>query len=354
MINTPMPESLTSNKRTSRKSLLLWALRVAFGLVILIYIFTFIPFSDVILALRATKGSYVTLAFAFLVLERFVAAIRMRILTDGVGMSLSVHKIWEINTIALFYGMFLPGDLAGGAVRWYKLSQPEKKRAEAAAAITFDRLIDTIALLVLGMFFWFVEVPPIAYSGITVVFFVLLFGLLLGLCLSLSRRLTSFLLKPLEKNANRFGLQFVYPKLIKVVESVWQYRRLSAGNILSLTVLSALRQVLSLLIMFFFALALEMEISFVALGWIRSFMNVLTMLPISFSGLGIREGSLVILLDPYGVSGSLAVALSFLTFITHILLATVGGVLEIKNLLFGGRFKEKATEPSSHADGQTH
>lgn len=100
--------------------------RLAFGFVILTYIFTFIPFSDVILALSAAKGSYVGPAFAVMVLERFVATLLMQILTNRVGMSLLVIGIWEINTIALFYGMFLPGALAGGAVRWYKLSQPEK------------------------------------------------------------------------------------------------------------------------------------------------------------------------------------------------------------------------------------
>lgn len=324
-----------------RKSRLMWVLRLVVGVAILYYIFTFIPFADVLAAIASAKSSFLALAFLVLVAERFTAALRVRILTDRVGMSLSVFKIWEINTLATFYGMFLPGELAGGAVRWYKMSQPNKKRAEAAAVITFGRLIDTIMLLLLGMVFWFADPPPFANPAIAAVFFAILGGLLLALWLSLSRRAMSLLLRPVQANAERLGMRSLYGILEKVLESVRRYRHLSAREVAALGGLTLLRHLLSLLILFFFALALEIEIGFVNLGWIRSLVNVVTLIPISFSGLGIREGSLVLLLEPYGVPGTSAVALSFLTFITHIVVASAGGLLEVKNLLLDRGKREK-------------
>ncbi len=121
-------------------------MRLGVGLGILYYIFTFIPFGEVVATISSAKGTFVAMALTVLILERFTAALRVKILTDRVGMALPLLTIWEINTISSFYATFLPGELAGGAVRWYKLSRPGGKRAEALAVITFERLVGTIAL----------------------------------------------------------------------------------------------------------------------------------------------------------------------------------------------------------------
>ena len=55
---------------------------------------------------------------------------------------------------------------------------------------------------------------------------------------------------------------------------------------------------------------------------------------VSFSGIGVREGTMVVLLQPYGVAGSAAVALSFLILIMNIVIAALGGLAEIKNFLY--------------------
>jgi hypothetical protein len=64
------------------------------------------------------------------------------------------------------------------------------------------------------------------------------------------------------------------------------------------------------------------------------------MLPISVSGFGVREGTLIALLAPYGVGGTAAVAFSLLLYSRNLLLALVGGVLETGNLLFPAKRKE--------------
>jgi len=58
-----------------------------------------------------------------------------------------------------------------------------------------------------------------------------------------------------------------------------------------------------------------------------------TNLPISISGLGVREGGLIMLLEPFGVSGATAVALSFLMLARSLLLGAIGATLEIQSAL---------------------
>jgi uncharacterized protein (TIRG00374 family) len=305
-----------------------WVVRLAIALAILYFIFTIIPFSEVVAAISTADGTWVLIAFLLLVPERFSGALRNQILSAQVGISLSVWRIWEINTATAFYSTFLPGDLAGGAVRWYKMSQPDKKPAQAFAAITFDRVIDTIGLAILGLVFWLIDVPRVTSTAVGLLFAVFSIGLLVGLGMSLSRTVATMALRLLEHERLPGAVSFLREKFRKVVESVQMFRELPPRVIASLTVLTLVRHLLSLAILYCFALSLRIDVGIASLGWVRSLMNLITMVPISFSGLGVREASLMVLLEPYGVSGTGAVALSFMTFIMHLSLAAAGAILE--------------------------
>src|SRR3990172_1042052 len=135
---------------------------------ILYYIFTIIPFSRVIESITSAHMGYVTVAIfielsyiavsVFIsLLTHFIAAFRMRYLTEMQGMPFTVLQLLEIDLITKFYGLFLPGKLTGGAIRLYKLSYRDGKWVEAFAAIAFNRLTDTIILVILGMSFWFLH-----------------------------------------------------------------------------------------------------------------------------------------------------------------------------------------------------
>ncbi len=67
------------------------------------------------------------------------------------------------------------------------------------------------------------------------------------------------------------------------------------------------------------------------LGWVRTVLVVVLMLPISWSGFGVREGSLILLLRPYGVLPEAAVGLSLLIFFRGALRALVGGLVETRS-----------------------
>ena len=55
--------------------------------------------------------------------------------------------------------------------------------------------------------------------------------------------------------------------------------------------------------------------------------SLLAMLPLSLNGLGVREGSLVLLLAPYGVAAPAAVALGLAWFAMTLALGLVGGLV---------------------------
>jgi len=70
------------------------------------------------------------------------------------------------------------------------------------------------------------------------------------------------------------------------------------------------------------------------------------------AGLGVREGAMIALLAPYGVTPVVAVTFSLMLFLTGVVVALAGGTLVAYDLLAGGGWQPRPkapAEPGSHA-----
>jgi uncharacterized protein (TIRG00374 family) len=314
------------------KASIQWFLRIAVAISLLYVLFRFVPFSKVVKVISEADGFWVTAGFVVVIFERLAAMSRITILTSHLRMPLSVWKNWEISTIATFYATFLPGDLAGGAVRWYRMSQPSGQRAQAFAALAIDRLLDTAVLIVFGIVFWLWDAPPFGTRLLDLAVVAILGGLVAAIVLLLNPKASELFATIVGWLPGNQVKNSLLERIEKVLSSARAFRQLSYAKMSLILVLSVLRQILSILILICFAEALAMSIGFSTIGWIRSFMKVITLLPIAFAGLGVREASFAILLEPYGIPAFQAVALSLFAFMTHLVVAVFGGVLELKNM----------------------
>jgi len=328
-----------------KKLLLIIKLLIPSG--ILYYIFTLIPFSEVITSITSAKVSYIILALLITPFGIYLAAYQMRILVDKQGMSLSTRDIIEINLITQFYSLFLPGSLSGGAIKWYKFSKSDKKPAQALTSIAFNRLIETIMLVLLGVLFWAFDVPFGSDYMIGLFLVAVLIGLLVTHFLVFDETIFSFLRARLSRVELFFVPRLLRNKVNKLLHSITQFHTLSRGLLIYIYSLNLIRHLLGILSFYLFALSLGIDLSFINAGWVRSFVGIISMLPISFAGLGVREGTLIFLLRPYGVSPADAVALSFLFFSKSLLVGAIGGLLEAKTLILPSGTKSVVKEKVS-------
>jgi glycosyltransferase 2 family protein len=307
-----------------------WMLKALITGGILWLIFSRIPIREVALALREATLSYVLLGVLFVLAMRYLGACQTKRLTDTQGMSLSVRQLFEISCATSFYSRFLPGVLAGGAIRWYKLSQPDQKPAQSLTVILYDRLLNTSLALVCGIAFWFLDRGTASFATIGIGLVSLLGGLLF-IWLLIFQPLGS--LQIWERVSHLLPLPgIVREKLRKVGEASRQYQRLSYGSLLTLLGLSFTRSLLGTLSLYSLALALEMEVSLFTVGWIRAVILVAGMLPVSFAGLGVREGISLVLLQPYGIPPTTAVAWGLLSLVGALVIAVIGAACEARQL----------------------
>lgn len=313
-----------------------WILRAIVSGGVLLLLFAFVPLSSVGEALLGIGVAWLALAVLVNVFELVARSVRLRILTGQNGMPLSTWSIIEINLITAFYSLFLPGDLAGGAFRWYRLSRPGGKRAEAFAAIAFARLVDTIGLFALGALFIVLARPS---SGVSVALCLgILAGLVVLLVLSLNRALLHRLLGLVDRLAGSARLtRAAIVRIAKVVDAVSAYRTLPAGPVVAMIGLTIARHLLSGTVLFVAMIALGVEIDWVNAVWINMLVSLAVMVPVSVAGLGVREGLLTLLLAPFGVDAAAAVALGLVLLAMRAVLALAGGLLEARNALTFGR-----------------
>lgn len=296
-----------------------WPIKLALAAAILVYLFRTVSLSGVVSAVTGARWPLLALAVPFVLLNPVLSAARLKILTDVQEMSLSLRQVIGVNLVSRFYGLALPGHLGAGAVRWYRLVKLEDRKMEVLGAILASRVLHLLGLCTLGLAFLVWDRPR--GGGVAAVFALLL---LLGTVLVGA---IVFRGRPLARVLGRFpGAS----KLRALDATLGRFRRLSrrkAGLAIGFSLVENLSATLALYLL---ALALGITLPFRTIGWVRAAVQLVTLVPISVSGLGIREGGLVVALEPYGVSGSSAVALGLLVFAATLLVGLIGGLLELR------------------------
>jgi len=307
-----------------------WVLKIALVFLLLIALFWVVDFWEVIHALATADPLFLIIGFALTFLRVYLTAVQLMILVRKQGINLGVDQIIYINLSVKFYLLFLPGDLVGSGIRWYKLSQPSGKRAEALAAVAFNRLFDLFLIFVLGLGFWLLSSQDyVQIDGsqlvVLILLTILLWFILTRLSIPLSKLIASRAGETYSSSLFQFGMQ----KLEKFLLAVANYADFTVWQLLFVTIVGISRQLVGIGSFVFLAKAVGIEMSFIEMGWIRSIVLLAAYLPISFAGgLGVREITLVALLSTFGISAELAIAFSLLLLARGVFLGLAGGLLE--------------------------
>ena len=109
---------------------------------------------------------------------------------------------------------------------------------------------------------------------------------------------------------------------------------------------SALGYVFFVLSGWVLAKGMLLDVSLVDIAWVRSITLLVTLLPITIAGIGLREGAFIALLYNYGITPSEAFTYAITLFVIQLLLGVFGALLEIHGMLY----KNDKTAVSNNAE----
>jgi uncharacterized protein (TIRG00374 family) len=266
-------------------------------------------------ALQGAQIPYLAAALALVLLSIVVRAYRWRLLLDALGMETSLSRLTVLYFIGTFFSNFLPTGVGGDVVRVYELARESERPAEAVGTVLVDRATGLLVLFMMALVA-LVFSHGLVTTQVSAAIVLLCFAGWGGAALILKRDW-------LEK---RGLLRFVAKirQLKEVYESVYACGpRANAGAL----GVSLVLNVLLIAVNYLIALSLGVRVSLWYFFLFVPIISFLLVLPVSLSGLGVREGGYVYLFSQAGVSAPLALTMSLVVYACNVAAGSIGGML---------------------------
>lgn len=277
------------------KKTILFALKFLISGTLLYFVLSRAGIGRVFSLLRDINPMHFGAAVLIYLSSQLIASIRWRLLLMD---KLALARLFRLYLLGSFFNTFLPGLVGGDAVKAYYLYKESGKGTQAMASVFMDRYIGFCSLMALGLFFY-----PVAFRYITGTWVQWLLPLIV-LCF-----ITASLVI--------FGLRL--GRSVKFLEDIYGYLysyRRKSGVILKTFLLSVAIQLAMILSVYIIALGLGQKIPVLPLLVFFPIIVTVSTIPISISGLGIREAAFVLLLGMLGVTPDAATAISFAWFLS--------------------------------------
>ncbi|WP_299616634.1 lysylphosphatidylglycerol synthase transmembrane domain-containing protein [Pelagibius sp.] len=252
-----------------------------------------------------------------------VSALRWWLVMETIGTPQPLRRVLALMFIGSFFTQMLPTSVGGDAVRIWQLSRHGVAMDRAFIGVMLERISGLLALvlMVVGGVLWLGEAmdPPILRS--------LLLASLPGLLAVL------LLLSCFDRLPPRLqDLPLLGQGLRLLADMAADTRRLllTPGLSAILLLLSAAAQLGSVLAFYFLAQGLGLDLDVTAALAVVPAIILITFLPVSFAGWGVREGASMVMLGAVGLGADQAVALSVLFGLASILAGLPGCLLWLR------------------------
>jgi len=275
------------------------------GIGLFLYILIKLNLKEVFKQIAETNKFYLLIAVFLVSFYLFFQTLKWHILARKQGMKIPFLESFKINIISDFYGLVTPGKL-GSVIRASYL----KKYADVGKGLSnfvIDKVLDLGSLFFLAIILGFFVLREQLNSvmGVLVLFFVLLI-------------LISVIFY--NKQRSRFFLRIIYRKFIpkKMKEKAKAtfnafYEGLPKKNALTEVFLwNLIAWIMNYVVVYFIALSLGIQIKFIYLLAIYPVATLVAQIPITISGLGTREATLIWLFGLFNVEAVKVFSMSFM------------------------------------------
>jgi uncharacterized membrane protein YbhN (UPF0104 family)/lauroyl/myristoyl acyltransferase len=323
-----------------------WLGRLILGLGLLGWLLSTVRFAEVVAAIASAAPFLVGLAVLLSLAQVWISAARLKLLLDWRGLKASLAFITHVTFVANLYGLLLPGEAAATAVRWHRLTRLAGRGADVLAALVLTRLAFLVMLIAIGVGCAGIGAGDTAFQRAAFWILTALLAGLIGMTLLVVRSKLAARVGAWSPPASFWA--WPWRALGKLAVAVRSYRDLPLGRLAAILALALLENLMGLATFVLLAAALHLDVAALVLGWVRSLIQIATMLPVSVAGIGVRDGGLIVLLEPYGVTSTAALAFSFLLLARILLLAMVGAVLEAAGAAWSRKGQSGHPERARH------
>ena len=307
-----------------------WLLRVAVSIGIVTYILVDVDTEDLVRTLASVRPVPLAGALALYLAGQVLSAYKWSLLGRSVGYVRPVGEYTRFYFIGMFFNLFGPSTIGGDVVRALYLAEGHRPGI-AINSVVFDRVSGLVLLMALGaaalIAFPQYGLPWPLTASLVAGGLVLVLGW--WMCPRLVRLLPA---------GNRFRRQ-----VETELGPFWRDRVL----LVRVAVASLAFHLTQVGVQYILARAAGVALPFSYCSVYHPVISLMTALPLSVAGLGVREGGYLYFLTRIDVDDSIAVTLGLLWFALTVVAGLVGGALFVAS---GAALPRVHPQPAASAD----
>ena len=298
-----------------RRKHVVLSLRVLVSLGILFTLAWWLPLDTVFKAFKSLPATLWFQTILIFLMGHAVAAMKWRYTLQKYNLQIGVIETVRAHLSGLFANICLPSIVGGDIVRATMISNKFRKKEIIIAGSIVDRLIDTIALVLLMTIAaaFVIELPALRIPQNSLTILSVLIGIL---CL-----LAVLIIKYRNHGLLKAGLQ----KLTDSIRTIFR----EPQTILIILAISLFVQTLFILLNIRIGRALGIDADWQVWFFCWPLAKLIALVPISLGGIGVRDAALVTLLGTYGVITGVAFAQSLAWQAILILSGIIAGTVAV-------------------------
>lgn len=291
-------------------------LRILFACGLLLFLFSKADWQHVLEILGDIQGVHLAYTSIWVVLIRVFMTWRWQILLRFRQIHLSFTHLLKITWVSMFLGHFFPGGIGPDVVRGYSLYKNGQCAAEVTGSLIWDRIFGVYSMILLASIaLWVakhtdVVIPAEIVYGTHIIFIVTTLALLCWPAIMRSKWVVS-----LETRKNGFMQKWIRP--FKEPVSIMGIMLPSLG-------LSVLVQIFRCLLFYSLYRSFSADISFSFFLVVIPIVYMVVLIPVSISGLGVRESTLIFFFSFQGQSAEVSLTVGLMSHVLQMILSLPG------------------------------
>lgn len=265
------------------------------GIILFVYLLIKLNIGKILEQVLEINKFYLIVALLLVLFYLLFQTLKWHVLARKQKIPVPFRESFKINLMSNFYGLVTPGKL--GAVMRAEYLKKYSNIGKGLSNFVIDKALDLTSLfslaIILGFFVLRERLNLMFMTYMIILFFILL--------------VTFFIFY--NKKRSKFLLEIVHRKLIpqKMKEKAKEtfdsfYEDLpKKGALISVFILNLVAWIVNYVVVYFVALSLGIEINFIYFIAIYPIATLVAQIPITISGLGTREATLIGLFGLFGI-----------------------------------------------------
>jgi len=309
-----------------KKDFFIFLLKFIFSFSIIAYLLIkIVPINDFLKVLKGANILWLLLSFSLHSLGLLISAYRWQILIQAQGDRVPLGFLAKSYLVGTFFNNFLPTRFGGDIVRIWDGSRYSRSVLKSSAIVLVERFTGIIVLL---LFAFVASLSRLEMAKkIPIIWVSLLVGLL-GLLFVLSFFMP-FAKRILGKIPDKGYLKKIKVKVFEFRDVVLVYKE-KKREFLKALFWAFLLQVNVILHYFLVGKALHLNISFIDYFIFIPIILIILIIPVTISGLGLREGIYIEIFKFYLIPAALAFSFPLIADVAFgLIIGIIGGIIYI-------------------------